>query len=92
MRLFPARGRDSPKRSIVAFLLFINRDANEDHARPVRRQLRIADPDEVEEIFLGDVSLFRARTIQLATNDRARTKRAMRRIGKLALSDPCAIA
>src|SRR5438128_12397124 len=68
--------RDRPDRRIVAFLFLVHGHAHKRHARSIRRNLRIADPDEIEEIFLGDVAFLSKRVTdsrdQKKANDEAR--------------------
>ena len=53
-----ASGRDQPERSVVAFFFLIHRHAGDKHdLRSIRRDLRVADPDEIEKILFGDVAL-----------------------------------
>src|SRR6266480_2014746 len=55
MRFCAACGRHRPDRSVIAFFLFVRRHAHERDPRSIRRNLGIADPDKVPEIFFGDV-------------------------------------
>ena len=57
MRSFVAGGRHGPDRRVVALFFFIHGHANERDARAIGRNLRIADPNEIEQIFLGNVPL-----------------------------------
>src|ERR1700738_2497534 len=59
MRLFAARGRYRPNRSVITFFLFVNRHSHKGHPLAVWRNLRITDPDKIKKIFLGDVALLR---------------------------------
>ncbi len=57
MRLFAACDRHTPDGRIVTFLLLINRYAHKGHVRSIRRNLRVSNPYEIEQIFFGDVAL-----------------------------------
>ena len=59
MRFFTATRRHRPDRSVVAFFLFVHGHAHKRDARSIRRDLRIADPDKIPEIFFSDVSFLR---------------------------------
>src|SRR6266480_1639205 len=56
MRLFAACGRHRPDRSVIAFFLFVRRHAHKRDPRSIRRNLRVADPDKIPEIFFGNVA------------------------------------
>ena len=61
-RLFATFERHSPDGSIVTFLLLVNRHAHKRHSRSVRRDLRISNPDEIEQIFFRDIALLTERS------------------------------
>src|SRR5262249_58763073 len=52
-----AARRDRPDRCVIASLLLIHTDLDENHLRSIGRNLRIADPVELEEVLLGDRTL-----------------------------------
>src|SRR5205085_5708941 len=54
-----ARGRHQPDRSVIAFLLLVHRHAHKRHPTSIRRDLRVADPDKIEKISLGDETFLR---------------------------------
>src|ERR1700756_3811480 len=58
-RLFVAASPDAPDGSVISIFLVVDRDLYEGHARSVGRDLRIADPVELEDVFLGDRTLLR---------------------------------
>src|ERR1700730_398378 len=68
MRLFAARDRYRPNRNVITFFLLVNGHSHKRHALSVRRNLRITDPDKIEKILLGDVTLLRKK-IPEAKND-----------------------
>ena len=59
MRLIIARGRNHPDGSVVTIFLLVHRYAHKRDAVSIGRNLRITDPDKIEEIFFGDVALLR---------------------------------
>src|SRR4051794_17642159 len=61
MRRLTFSGADQPDRCIVAFLFLVSRHPDEGNARPVRRNLMITDPDKIEQILFGYVSLLSKR-------------------------------
>ena len=65
-RLFVAARPDAPDGSVVSGLLLVHRDFDEGHARTVGRNLRIADPVELENIFLGDRTFLRLSWLRLS--------------------------
>ena len=56
MRLFAACDWHTPDGRIVTFLLLINRYAHKGRVRSIRRNLRVSNPYEIEQILLGDVA------------------------------------
>src|SRR6185436_2994699 len=52
-----AVGRDDPQRRVVAVLLLLDRHPDEEDLPAVRRDPGIGDPDEPEEVRLGDEAL-----------------------------------
>ncbi len=52
-----AGGGDAPDGGVVAVLLLVDGDPDKRDARAVGRNLRVADPDELEEIFFCDGAL-----------------------------------
>src|SRR5258708_22197359 len=58
-RRFAAVRGDAPDRSVVAVLFLVDRHLHKSYARAVRRNLGIADPVELKNIFLGDGPLLR---------------------------------
>src|SRR5215470_6380129 len=51
--------RYAPDRRVVSVLLVVDRDLHKGHARTVGRDLRIADPVELKDVFVGDRTLLR---------------------------------
>src|SRR5690349_13305717 len=49
--------RHAPDRGVISVLLVVDRDLHKGNARPVRRDLRVSDPVELKDIFLGDRAL-----------------------------------
>ena len=47
------------ERRVIAITLRIHRCLHKHCPAPIRRELRIANPNEAEDVFLGDVSLLR---------------------------------
>ena len=58
MRLAGCRS-DAPDGSVVAIFLFVHRHAHKGDARTVGRDLRIARPNEIEQVLLSNVPLLR---------------------------------
>src|SRR6185295_8406415 len=56
-RRLAAVRRHDPQRGVVAVLLLVDGDAHEGDLPAVRRNLRIGDPYELEEVGLGDRAL-----------------------------------
>src|ERR1044072_3687350 len=54
---FAGIGGDGPDGGVVTVLLVVHGNAHESDMRAIGRDLRIADPDEVEEILFSDISL-----------------------------------
>ena len=52
-------GGDGPDRGAVAVFLCVEGDADKGDARAVGRNLRVADPNQVEEILFSDVAFLR---------------------------------
>jgi hypothetical protein len=48
---------DAPDRGVIAGLLFIHTDFDKRYARAIWRNLRIANPVELEDVFLSDGTL-----------------------------------
>src|SRR5690348_4922047 len=72
-RLVATGHRDRPDGGFIAGLLFIHRDLDEGNARTVRRDLRIADPVELENVFLSDGTLLPlGKSDDCGTNDQSR--------------------
>src|SRR5205823_4515610 len=59
VRRFLIRSRDRPNRGVVTELFFIHTHAHKGDARPIRRNLRITDPDEIEQILFGNAAFVR---------------------------------
>mgnify|MGYP003694377951 CR=1 FL=1 len=68
MRRFAACERYGPNRSVITFLLLVDRHPHKRDARAIRRNLWIADPDKIEQIFFSDVALFGESGADPATN------------------------
>jgi hypothetical protein len=49
--------RHRPNRSVVAFFFLVDRDPHERDAQSIWRNLRIANPHEVEQILFSDGAL-----------------------------------
>src|SRR5260221_9882771 len=60
-RRFVATHGDAPDRGVIAGLLLVHGYPDEGHARAVRRNLRIPDPVELEDVFLSDGTFLRLR-------------------------------
>src|SRR6185369_10815659 len=56
-----AARRHDPQRTFVAIGFLIHPYADENYARTLRRDLGIRDPDELEQIHLGDPALLGAK-------------------------------
>ena len=59
VRLLAARDRHRPDRRVVAFFLLVNCNADKCDTRSIRRNLRVSDPDKIEQIFFSNVALLR---------------------------------
>src|ERR1700704_1359055 len=57
MRRLTPCDRHRPNRSVITFFFLVDRDPYERHTRAIRRNLRIANPDEIEQIFFSDGAL-----------------------------------
>src|SRR5437016_12520281 len=55
--LFIAADRNTPNGGIVAILFVIDGDLDKGHTRSVRRNLGIANPVELKQVFLSDRTL-----------------------------------
>jgi hypothetical protein len=55
-RLSPARRRDAPEARVVAILLLVDRDQHVSSLTPIRRDLRVRDPLELQKVGFGDGS------------------------------------
>src|SRR6266550_7137227 len=53
VRRFLVRRRDRPDGGVITNLFFVYADAHEGDARSIRRNLRITDPDEIEQVLFG---------------------------------------
>jgi len=78
MRFFLPGGRYGPDGGIITLLLFVDRYAHESHPRAVRRDLRIADPDEIEDRLRDGAK--RVRDIARPTIERLREAVGIRRL------------
>jgi len=61
---FAAARPHAPDGSVIAVFLFVDRDLYKSNARSIGRDLRIADPVELKNIFLGDRALLRLRRLR----------------------------
>ncbi len=57
MGFLAAGDRDRPDRGVIAFFFLVHCDAHKSDARSIWRNLRIADPNKIEQIFFCDVAL-----------------------------------
>src|SRR5438270_12612836 len=53
MRRFFVSRRDRPGGGVITNLFFVYAHAHEGDARSIRRNLRITDPDEIEQVLFG---------------------------------------
>jgi len=56
VRFLSTGQRHRPDRGLIPFFLFVDGDAHKGDTRTVGRDLQIADPNKVEQIFFGDVA------------------------------------
>jgi hypothetical protein len=59
MRRFLVRNRDRPDGGVITELFFVHAHVHEGDARSIRRNLRITDPDEIEQVFFGNAAFVR---------------------------------
>src|SRR5438477_1831091 len=59
MRRFFVDSRHRPDGGVVTELFFIHAHAHKDDARSIRRNLRITDPDEIEQVLFGNTAFVR---------------------------------
>src|SRR5215472_15606122 len=59
--LLVAAQRNTPDCRVIAGLFIVDRNLHEGHAFAIGRDLRIADPVELEDIFLSDGTFLRLR-------------------------------
>src|SRR4029077_15170296 len=90
MRRFPAYERYRPNRSFITFFFLVDRHPHKRDARAIRRNLWIADPDEIPQVFFGDGAFFGESSADAKrkkndearmTNDEGITKHEVRNAG-----------
>src|SRR4029077_15456302 len=80
LRRFLAASRwHRPDRGVVTFLLLVHGHAHKRDPRSIRRNLRIADPDKIPQIFFGDVSLLSRESAGRCEENQERGKKCAHR-------------
>ena len=59
MRRFFVSSRDRPDGGVITDLFFVYAHAHESDARSIRRNLRITDPNEIEQVLFGNAAFVR---------------------------------
>src|SRR5260370_7371750 len=59
MRRFFVSSRDRPNGGVITDLFFIHVHAHKGDTRSIRRNLRITDPDEIEQVLFGNAAFVR---------------------------------
>src|SRR5256885_14397676 len=88
MRFFASVRRNRPDRSIITFFFVVNGYSHERDPRTIRRNLRIADPNKIPQIFFGDAPFFREDPAEAGGKDQKTDKESSHKRYQGNVADP----